>query len=241
MVPGEQGGAEPPMLTAGGTLAARAPTALMRVWLMAELGLLFLAAPLAMHWVVHGERIPIFAALLPVLAIALFLLALDPAFRLRTEFARGFGWRAGLSILALFVVAGSAVTLWIMHNHPGWFLEFPKNRPETYQRIMLLYPLFSVAAQELLYRTFYFHRYGPLFGSQTWAGILLNGVLFGFAHIVIGSAFAILSTGLGGLVLAARYAATRSFWAVFIEHTIWGWLIFTVGLGRYFFTGVANP
>ena len=31
---------------------------------------------------------------------------------------------------------------------------------------------------------------------------------------------------------------TRSFWAVFLEHTLWGGLVFTVGLGRYFFTGV---
>ncbi len=56
----------------------------------------------------------------------------------------------------------------------------------------------------------------------------------------MGSQFAIIATTLGGLVLAARYAQTRSFWAVFIEHTIWGWLIFTVGLGRFFFTGVSN-
>jgi hypothetical protein len=41
-----------------------------------------------------------------------------------------------------------------------------------------------------------------------------------------------------GVLLAARYGTTRSFWAVFIEHTLWGALVFTVGLGRYFFTGV---
>jgi hypothetical protein len=41
-----------------------------------------------------------------------------------------------------------------------------------------------------------------------------------------------------GALFAWRYAMTRSFWAVFIEHTLWGALVFTVGLGRYFFTGV---
>ncbi len=94
---------------------------------------------------------------------------------------------------------------------------------------MLLYPLISVAAQELVYRTFYFHRYGPLFGEQRWLGILLNGLLFGFAHIVVGTQFAIAATCASGLLFALRYSATRSFWAVFVEHTLWGWLVFTVG------------
>ena len=43
----------------------------------------------------------------------------------------------------------------------------------------------------------------------------------------------------GGCQCAAlRYALTRSFWAVYLEHTLWGALVFTVGLGRFFFTGV---
>jgi hypothetical protein len=42
------------------------------------------------------------------------------------------------------------------------------------------------------------------------------------------------------MLLAYRYEATRSFWAVWIEHTLWGWLVFTIGLGGYFFTGVSN-
>ena len=41
-----------------------------------------------------------------------------------------------------------------------------------------------------------------------------------------------------GLLFALRYAVTRSFWAVYLEHTLWGALVFTVGLGRFFFTGV---
>ena len=215
-------------------------TAARRTWLIAELALLFLAAPLAMHWGVHGRGVPLFVALLPVLALALVLLAADPAFQLTKEARRGFGWQAALSILLVFLMAGGAVAAWVLHAHPGWFLEFPKRRPEAFQRIMLLYPLMSVAAQELVYRTFYFHRYGPLFGEQRWFGIVLNGLLFGFGHVVIGTPFAIVATAVSGMLFALRYAATRSFWAVFVEHTLWGWLVFTVGLGRFFFTGVSN-
>ena len=242
------------MIGAGGTVASGGRLSLGgRLWRVVEMALLFGAAPIVMMWLVHGERIPllsdyippgtripIFAALLPVLLIAFLLLLVDPAFRLRTELRRGVSWRTALSILLLFLAAGGALTWWIIENHPRWFLEFPTNRPRTYTQIVLLYPLFSVAAQELLYRSFFFHRYGPLFGRQMWLLVTVNGLLFGFAHIVIGSTFAIVATVLGGLVLAARYAETRSFWAVFIEHTLWGWLIFTIGFGRYFFTGVSN-
>lgn len=245
---------EQPTIRAGGSLPERPPLSLAtRLWRWIEMGLLFGFAPIIMSWLVHGEhipllsdyippgtKIPIFVALLPVLFVAAFLLLIDPTFRLHDELRRRLGWRNALTIVMIFLIGGSAAALWVKHAHPSWFLEFPINRPDTYTRIMIAYPLFSVAAQELLYRSFYFHRYGPLFGTQVWLIVSLNGLLFGFAHIVMNSAFAIAATALGGLILAARYAVTRSFWAVFIEHTLWGWLIFTIGLGRYFFTGVSN-
>jgi hypothetical protein len=242
------------MMRAGGTVPLmRAPSIPMRLWLLVEMALLFGAAPIVMSWLVHGERIPllseyippgtkipVFVALLPVLFIAAFLLLIDPTFRLRDELKRGMGWRNALSIVLIFGIMGGAATWWIKTYHPSWFLDFPSNRPDTYMRIMIGYPIFSVAAQELLYRSFFFHRYGPLFGAHAWLIVIVNGLLFGYAHIIMNSAFAIAATALGGMILAARYAMSRSFWAVFIEHTLWGWLIFTIGLGRYFFTGVSN-
>lgn len=240
------------MITAGGTVASDLPLSLpARLWRWIEMAILFGGGPLAMYWLVHGEKlpafkllfgdkIPIFVALLPVLAIAVVMLIADPTFRLRDELRQGIRWRNGLTIAMIFLIAGSAAALWIQHHHPDWFLEFPTNRPETYKRIMIGYPLFSVAAQELLYRTFFFHRYGPLFGTHVGLIVIVNGVLFGFAHVVMDSTFAVAATALGGLILAARYAVTRSYWSVFVEHTLWGWLIFTIGFGRYFFTGVSN-
>lgn len=241
-------------MRAGGTIPATGVLSWpVWLWRWIEMALLFGLAPIVMTWLVHGERIPllsdyipagtkipIFVVLLPVLFIAAFLLLIDPTFRLRDELRRGLGWRNALSIVLIFLIMGGAATWWIQTYHPAWFLEFPTNRPETYKRIMIAYPIFSVAAQELLYRPFFFHRYGALFGTQAWLIVIVNGLLFGYAHIVMGSTFAVAATALGGLILAARYAMTRSFWAVFIEHTLWGWLVFTIGLGRYFFTGVSN-
>lgn len=225
-------------LRAGGTLSATKPSRLRRVWLTVELMLLYVGAPLAMTSVVHDHRLPIFVALLPVLAVVMVFLMIDPTFSLKRELTGGFGWRTMLSILAVFVIGGGAVALYISHYHPGWLFEFPRSRPQTYTRIMLLYPAMSVVVQELVYRTFYFHRYGALFGKAWWLAILLNGALFGFGHIVIGTQVAVLGTMATGTLFAIRYALTRSFWAVFVEHTLWGALVFTVGLGRFFFSGV---
>lgn len=228
------------MMQAGGTLERSDFSIGWRLWLAVELVVLFVAAPIVMHKVIQAERIPMFVALLPVLAFAALMLVADRGFQLRQELRVGFSALTGISIVGLAAIGGALAAYWLKHHHPNWYLEFPTNRPERYRQVMLLYPFFSVAAQELVYRTFYFHRYGPVFGAQHWAGVLANGVLFGFAHIVVGSPEAVIATFFGGLLLALRYQATRSFWAVFLEHTLWGWLIFTIGLGRFFFTGVAN-
>ncbi|MDH4981748.1 CPBP family intramembrane metalloprotease [Hyphomicrobium sp. D-2] len=226
------------VLRAGGTLSLPELTPAARTWRWIEMALLFLVAPLAVDYAVHTERVPVFIALLPVLLLVAIFLLLDRTFSFRRELSRGFSIGQLVSILAVFALGCSLVAAYVHEYLPGQFLELPRNRPEVWERIMLLYPLMSVLAQELLYRTFYFHRYGVLFRHVWWAAILINGVLFGIGHIVIGTPLAIYGTMAAGVLFAWRYAMTRSFWAVFIEHTLWGWLVFTIGLGRYFFTGV---
>ena len=226
------------VLCAGGTLSVPQLSAPARAWRVAEMAVLYGAAPFAVDRAVHTEGIPVFIALLPVLAVILMFLVLDRTFSLPRELSRGFSLRQLFYILATFAVGGGIVATYVSMYHPDLFLEFPRNRPDVYLRIMLLYPLMSVAVQELVYRTFYFHRYGLLFGHAWWLALLLNGVLFGLGHVVIGTPLAVYGTMLTGTLFALRYAMTRSFWAVFLEHTLWGGLVFTVGLGRYFFTGV---
>jgi CAAX protease family protein len=226
------------ILCAGGTLVTRQLSPVFRVLLVVEMGLIYIGAPVAVSMAVHDLRLPVFVALMPVLGIVLMCLLVDPTFSIRRELTRGFGFATLLSILAVFAVGGGAVTYYVVTLHPDWFLEFPRNRPETYKKVMLLYPAMSVVVQELVYRTFYFHRYGALFGRVWWLAIGLNGVLFGLGHIVIGTELAVYGTMATGTLFAYRYAMTRSFWAVFLEHTLWGALVFTVGLGRFFFAGV---
>ncbi len=225
-------------LCAGGTLILPELSPWGRLWRILEMAILYGAAPLAVDQAVHGLGVPVFIALLPVLGLILIFLVADPTFSLRRELSRGFGLATLASILAVFAIAGGAVAYYVAHYHAEWFLEFPRERPDTYMKIMLLYPAMSVVAQEIVYRTFYFHRYGLLFGRAWWLAIAVNGVLFGLGHMVVGTPLAVYGTMATGVLFATRYALTRSFWAVFLEHTLWGALVFTVGLGRFFFTGV---
>ncbi len=70
------------VLCAGGTLSVPQLSVPARVWRFAEMALLYGAAPFAVDRAVHAEGIPVFIALLPVLAIILMFLVLDRTFSL---------------------------------------------------------------------------------------------------------------------------------------------------------------
>jgi len=231
-------------LSAGGSLArveaARLPHLSRRVRLLLELAVLYIGAPLAIAWVVHSQHVPLFVALTPVLVLFIAYLLWDDGFLLRRELTIPIRWRILFWIVAIFAVAGGAMALAAREWMPGAFLAFPKYRPELWMFVMVAYPVLSVVPQELAYRTFFFHRYGPLFGDARWLAITVNGLLFGFAHVIFENWIAVIGTGILGILLAYRYETTRSFWAVWLEHTLYGCLIFTIGFGRYFFTGVSS-
>ena len=50
-------------------------------------------------------------------------------------------------------------------------LVLPRQRPGLRLLVLLLYPLLSVYPQELLYRTFFFQRYGALCRSSWLLGL----------------------------------------------------------------------
>lgn len=232
-------------LATGGTLPRApeiaCPNLARRVWLIGEILLFFVVAPLLLRYAVFELRIPLFLLLPPLLLAFIIYLLCDRTFEVKRELTRGFSAGDLVSILAIFLIAGGCVAAFVAQEMPGRFLSFPRGNPELWKLVMVLYPLLSVIAQEFVYRTFFFHRYGPLFDDRRVLAIVANGLLFGFAHILFNNWVAVVGTALAGTLFAYRYTETGSFWAVWFEHTLWGWLVFTVGLGAYFFTGIANP
>lgn len=99
--------------------------------------------------------------------------------------------------------------------------------------LMLIYPILSVWPQEMIYRRFFIVRYRPTLGDGVWL-ILVNALVFGWAHVLYEKGWAIFFTLIGGWLFAETNHRTRPLLFVCLEHALYGWWIFSVGLGRYF-------
>jgi uncharacterized protein len=228
--------------SSGGTLSGRrdplSPAGRLMLW--CELAVIYIGLPLMMRIAVFDYRVPLFYALPPVLVAFVAFLYYDRSYSLNKEMARLPDRAALVSIATIFVTGSVVVALLVAAFMPERLFALAAERPGLWLKIMTLYPITSVLAQEFAYRVFFFHRYGVLFTSQ-WSLILTNAIAFGFGHILFRNWIAVGGTFVVGLLLAWRYQRTRSFWTVYIEHVLWGWLVFTIGLGVFFFTGVKNP
>ncbi len=69
---------------------------------------------------------------------------------------------------------------------------------------------------------------------------LVSGIGFGFAHIVFDNWVAPALCAIGGLIFAHTYRRTRSLALASFEHALYGDLVFTLGLGRYFYHGAVG-
>jgi len=141
-------------------------------------------------------------------------------------------------IFVRFAVLAPLIALLTWFLWPDTFLSLPRQKPLFWLMIMGLYPLLSVWPQEVLYRAFLFRRYSAVFGS-TGRTVVASAVAFGFAHVIFLNWIAVVMTALGGLIFAQDYGRHRSLKLVCLEHSLYGCLIFTVGLGRFFYTGAA--
>lgn len=137
-----------------------------------------------------------------------------------------------LRFLFCTVLLSLVVALW----RPQHFLSFVCERPYFWAVVMVAYPLLSVIPQEIIFRSFFFQRYGRIFPSNL-SMIIASGVLFGAAHLIFQNYVAPTLCVVGGIIFASTYARTRSLALVAIEHALYGCMMFTVGLGTYFYHG----
>ncbi len=216
-------------------------------WIVGEMLLLFVAGPALLAAAVYRWHVPLIAMLPFVFAGFITILLRQSDQTWRADLVRLPSRREVFSILALFVVCGSALALFTYERYPQSFLAFPRQNTPFWLLIMTFYPLISVTTQELVYRVLFFHRYAPAMNGGGWLAIAVNAALFAGMHAIIFASHsahfhweAVAFSFAGGLIFAYRYTRTRSFLAVAMEHALYGDLVFTIGLGRFFFTGVAN-
>jgi hypothetical protein len=209
-------------------------TTTARLW--TELFVLFVLLPLAACTVRRTFGRWVLPILLVSAALLLLVLLRDPAFdRARLWNARG--WRASLvRSLRRLALGGSLLLVLMLVLRPERLFAFARERPGLFAFVLVAYPVLSVYPQELVFRTFLFHRYRSLVRGER-PMILLSGLAFGLAHAFLWNGIALVLSTLGGLLFASTYARTRSTLQASIEHSLWGDLLFTLGLGIYFYGG----
>jgi len=206
---------------------------LSRAWRVGEGVVLFGVLPV----VLWRRPLPPVFLLLGALAYVLAIFRLDPGLRAegggRFRLA-DFGAVAGR--WALLMAAAAAAFAWA---EPEAFLRLPRERPGLMLAIALAYPVFSALPQTLFFRPFFFHRYGAFFPSGGWL-IAVNGLAFGWAHLLMNNAVAVALAAPAGALFAWTYLRARSVWLSWLEHALYGLGVFAIGLGRYFYGGTFN-
>lgn len=210
----------------------------MARWLLAaECFALFVLVPtlLAQH---PFHRPTLYGALFLTCGYAFWLFARDRAFSWR-DLWQGDPWPRDQRRRALvrFMVATASGLVLLALLAPHNLFNFPRQRPEMWAAVMVMYPLISVIPQEFVYRSFFFRRYAALF-TDSRAMIAVNAAAFSYMHIVLQNIVAPLMCLIAGVIIAYGYTQHRSLRYAFIEHAAYGCMIFTIGLGWYFFRGL---
>lgn len=201
--------------------------------MLMEVTLLYIALPLVyfLGWV----PVPKIPVLLLAAAYCGYRLWEDPSFGRGILFRRASG-DISRTILLRTIAVTVTIILLIWMIQPDRFFAFPSHRPFLWFVIMLLYPLLSALPQEFIYRTYFFHKFEDYIGSEKLT-IVASAVLFAFLHIVYDNWWAVVMSFVAGMLFGLTYARTKSLFWVSVEHTIYGWLVFTLGMGNYFYEG----
>ena len=183
----------------------------------------------------------LFPALWAFFAYTLAMLLLDPSFDRRTLWNFRAMRRELPRVLATFAVLGTLLAAAVyaldaLTEGPSMFLALPRERFGLWVVIMIFYPLVSVYPQEVIWRAFMFHRYGTIFRAR-WAMVGVSALAFGHAHVAFHNWIALALCFVGGGLFALTFAHSRSTLAAWIEHALYGCLVFTIGIGRYFYSG----
>jgi uncharacterized protein len=202
------------------------------LWL--ECVTIFLLLPIVVTLMANVVRpIPVLFVLTVVAAIVLWR---DPTFD-RKQILRTDGLAGHLrGVLMLWSVAAVALAGLMYVLEPRALFSFPLNRPRLWVMVMLLYPIFSVVPQTIIYRAYFFHRYRSIFPTSTMM-ILAAAVAFCAGHVIFKNGVALALTFAGGLIFSWRFLQTRSLLLSAIEHALYGQLLFTLGYGIFLFHG----
>lgn len=208
---------------------------LRRIGLALECLLLFGGVPgVLIMWQRQGG-FPFFPVLIAMMALTLLIGWKAPTVRFRQPDSR-FPVRP---IILRAVAAGMVLLLLTTLLWPELCFRLLRERPRLWIMVVTLYPLLSVIPQEYLFRVFFNQRYRELFGTGNLMR-LVNALVFAWAHAFMLNPVAPLLSLPAGWLLGDTWLKTRSLRAVSLEHALYGQLVFTIGLGWFFYNGAPH-
>ena len=139
--------------------------------------------------------------------------------------------RFSLILIMLFLISEKCLNLDLMKLTKNWNL------------ILLVYIVFyilmSVIPQEIIFRSFFFHRYDTLFENKKNM-VILNIFLFTLMHVIYLNVIVLILSFFGGILFALTYYNNKSLGLVVLEHSLYGSLIFFLGLGKHFHNSIID-
>ena len=209
--------------------STKAQTQKTKLLRLLELLVIYVAVPLLFYL----KYIPLhrLLTLFLVFGYCLTVLLINRNFKWSSFSLVGFrGWISLLLRVSIATLIILALTYFII---PNYLFVLPYNKPMYWLAIFLLYPLWSVVPQELIYRSFFFNRYKVLFRNEKVMAVA-SAAFFAFLHIVFNNWIAVLCSFTIGSLWSFAYLRHRSLLAISVEHSIVGIILFVVGLGIFF-------
>lgn len=207
-----------------------------RILKILEISILFVLLPLVANHYRVEFKLFIIPLILLLSVFCLYILMRDENFNRKNLGFKKTTKNKLRKVLFRVVFGFMALIVFVYLFDDSLLFSFPQQNFRIWLIVIILYPFLSVYPQELIFRTFIFHRYKNLFNSKIQL-IIFSSAAFGFAHIIYGNFIAVILSTLGGFIFANTYSKSKSTILVSIEHGIWGDIIFTVGLGMYFYSG----
>lgn len=209
------------------------PKHLRKQVLLTEFFILFLFLPVFLYFVRKDFAPYLIFFLVSTLGWCLLLLLSDQRFK-RFRFWNIEKLKLYLpKVLKTFVIAAFAIFIasWLLT--PEWLFKLPLEAPMIWLALLVFYPLLSAWPQEIIFRTFLFHRYKKVFKSKQLRAFI-SAAVFALAHLIFANWIAVAGSFIAGLAFAFTYMNSRSTLLVAIEHSLWGSWLFTAGLGIHF-------
>lgn len=202
-----------------------------QVYLYTEFGTFFFGIPLLLLF--EGDLMHPSSILLPLVLLVFAILHFSTGFRWKELWYFPIKRNTLFKHLGIAVMVSAIMIAWVYLFDRSNLFNLPFGNWKVWLILSTFYPIFSASLQEIIFRTFFFRRYEKLMENECLI-ILLSAVAFSFAHIFYFHIVSLLLTFILGLYLGWIYARMRSVLFTAILHSIYGNMVFTIGMGQYF-------